>query len=386
MLRRWFARYVDVVIALAFLALAVVAIVTDDGLSAGDRVGASAEALAVAAALWHRRRAPLVLAAVTLASIVLRPLIPQAGDGVAYGVPALVSVYTSASLLEGAQLRVGAALGAAAAIALMIIDGQDFSGVVFYSLLFGAPWVGGRVIRLSRQRQTLLEDHAALLEVQRDEQARTAVADERQRIARELHDVVAHAISVVVLQARGGRRVVRSDPDAAHEAFDAIERTSATALGEMRRLLGLLRAEDDHALLPQPTLARVDALAEELRASGLPVEVTVEGEPAALPPGVDVSAYRIVQEALTNALKHAGPTRARVRVAYAEDAVVVEVIDDGPADAAAPRPVASPAAGGGHGLVGIRERVAFVGGDVHAGPHPAGGYAVSARLPYAAER
>ena len=237
------------------------------------------------------------------------------------------------------------------------------------------------MIRLSRQRQSLLEEQAVLLESQRDEQARAAVAEERQRIARELHDVVAHAISVVVLQSRGGRRVVGTEPERAREAFSAIERTSAEALSEMRRLLGLLRADEDQPMLPQPTLARLDALAEDLRASGLPVEVVVEGEPGDLPPGVDVSAYRIVQEALTNALKHAGPARARVRVAHEPGAVTIEVVDDGEGAAEAPR-----APGSGHGLVGIRERVAIVGGRVEAGPRPSGGYAVSARLPYAAER
>jgi signal transduction histidine kinase len=196
--------------------------------------------------------------------------------------------------------------------------------------------------------------------------------------------VVAHAISVVVLQSRGGRRLIDSEPDAARQAFDAIESTSSQALGEMRRLLGLLRADDDDSLLPQPTLARVEDLAAELRASGLPVELSLEGEPGVLPPGVDVSAYRIVQEALTNALKHAGPTRARVRVAYEADSVLVEVTDDG-AGANAPTNGSGPP-GSGHGLVGMRERVAIVGGELTAGPRPAGGYTVSARLPYAAER
>jgi signal transduction histidine kinase len=294
----------------------------------------------------------------------LRGVIPVGGDGTAYGIPILIAAYTVAAHLDGRPLIAGGALTAAMAVYLMITEGQDLGGVVFYSLLFGAPFVGGRIMRLLRG--------------QRDEKAKVAVADERQRIARELHDVVAHAISVVVLQSRGGRKVLDSDPAAAREAFDAIERTSSQALEEMRRLLGLLRAEDEPALLAQPTLERVGTLAGELRASGLPVEVVVEGEPVALPPGVDVSAYRIVQEALTNALKHAGPARARVRVAYEADSVLVEVSDDGTG--------AGNGNGTGHGLVGIRERVAIVGGELEAGPQAGGGYAVSARLPYAAER
>jgi signal transduction histidine kinase len=377
MVRRAWDRYGDVLLAVVFLAATAVQIAGDAKLSTSEQIGSGAMAVAVAVALSQRRRAPLVLAAVTLASMLARPLIPPGGDGTTYGLAALVATYTCAAELEGVALRAGAALSLATAVDLMITDGQDFGGVVFYSLLFGAPWVGGRLIRLGRQRE-------GLLEAQRDEQARAAVADERQRIARELHDVVSHAISVVVLQARGGRKVLDGDPAAARDAFDVIEATSTQALGEMRRLLGLLRTDDELALAPQPTLARVQDLAGELRASGLPVEVTVVGEPGALPPGVDVSAYRIVQEALTNALKHAGPASARVHVEFEHDAVVVEVMDDGQGGAGTAARAA--ANGSGHGLVGMRERVAIVGGEVDAGPRPEGGYAVRARLPYAAER
>jgi signal transduction histidine kinase len=381
--RQLVQRYGDALLAVAFLALTAVQVGADGSLSAPEKVGAGTMAVAVAVALSQRRRAPLALAAVTLASIVARPVIPPGGDGVSYGLAALVAAYTCASALEGRALLAGAALTGATAIVLMITDGQDFAGVLFYSLLFGAPWVGGRMIRLGRQRQRLLEKQAVLLEAQRDEQARAAVADERARIARELHDVVAHAISVVVLQARGGRRVLPTDPATAHEAFDVIESTSTQALGEMRRLLGLLRDDDGVAFAPQPTLARLDELAAEVRAAGLEVAVSVEGEAAPLPPGVDVSAYRIVQEALTNALKHAGPARAFVRVTYDDDAVLVEVTDDGLGAAA---PALNGVESGGHGLVGIRERVAIVGGSLDAGPRVEGGYAVRARLPDAAER
>jgi signal transduction histidine kinase len=364
MVRRVWQRFGDAVLAVVFFALAVAQSASDGSFSTFELVGSTAVALAVAVALWQRQRAPLALAALAFASLALRSVIPEGSDGSAYGIPILISVYTVAAHLEGRPLVAGATLTAACAVYLMITDGQDLGGVIFYSLLFGAPFAGGRMMRLMRR--------------QRDERAAHAVADERQRIARELHDVVAHAISVIVLQSRGGRRVLDDDPAAAREAFDNIERTSTEALEEMRRLLGLLRADGEPALLAQPTLARVEALAEELRASGLPVDVAVEGDPAPLPPGVDVSAYRIVQEALTNALKHAGPARALVRVAYEPGAVRVEVIDDGAGS--------GNGGGSGHGLVGIRERVAIVGGELEAGPRAAGGYAVSARLPYAAER
>jgi signal transduction histidine kinase len=195
------------------------------------------------------------------------------------------------------------------------------------------------------------------------------------RIARELHDVVAHAISVIVLQARGGRRVLQSDPGEALQALDAIERAGEQALTEMRRLLGLLRDGDEElALAPQPSLARIDDLAASLAETGLPVVVRVEGTPVSLPPGIDVTAYRIVQEALTNTLKHAGPARASVVVRYEPGAVELEVLDDGPGVAGGN--------GSGHGLAGIGERVAVYGGELASGRRPEGGYALRARLPF----
>jgi signal transduction histidine kinase len=183
----------------------------------------------------------------------------------------------------------------------------------------------------------------------------------------------------MVLQARGGRKVLGGDPDQARGAFDTIERTGQQALTEMRRLLGALRADDEElALAPQPSLSRLDALAAEVTRAGLPVDVRVEGEPTELPPGVDVSGFRIVQEALTNALRHAGPARALVFVRYGDGELDIEVSDDGAGSANG--------SGGGHGLVGIRERVAVYGGDFDAGRRPEGGYAVRARLPYADQR
>ena len=384
MLRGWLQRHGYTLVALAFVVGAGLEIAGDESLGTAEAVAASAAAIAVAAALSQAGRAPLALAGALLAVFVLRPVVPQGGEGAAYGIAAIIAPYVCALELEGRRRIAGAALCAATALYAGLLDGDEAGAdtLIFFVLLLGAPWAAGRVVRLSRQRQSLLEDRTRLLEIQRDERARAAVAEERQRIARELHDVVAHAISVVVLQARGGRRSLASDPQEAREAFDTIERTSTQALGEMRRLLGLLRSDGDAPFVPQPSLERIGALAEELRATGLPVEVSVDGEPVGLPPGVDVSAYRIVQEALTNALKHAGPTQARVRIAYVEDAVLVEVVVDGAEEV----PAAPLAPGSGNGLVGIRERVALVGGEVHAGPRDAGGYAVSARLPYGSER
>jgi signal transduction histidine kinase len=204
-----------------------------------------------------------------------------------------------------------------------------------------------------------------------------AVADERSRIARELHDVVAHDVSVMVVQAQGAARILEGDQPEVRAALGAIETTGRAAVDEMRRLLGVLRQSDEEiALAPQPSLAALGTLVDTVREAGLPVELEVVGEPTALPPGVDLSAYRIVQEALTNALKHAGPARARVVVRYGADAVELEVSDDGAGVSGAP--------GTGHGLVGMRERVALYGGDLQAGQRREGGWALRARLPLGA--
>jgi len=298
----------------------------------------------------------------------------------------LVVVFVFALYSLGANTRGRAAWVAVplvlACIAAFVTDDGDsfrWGDVAFATMLVGGPWAAGLALRLRRQSERHLTLRTVELEREREEKARAAVAEERARIARELHDVVAHAISVVVLQARGGRRMLAQAPEESEEAFTTIERTAEQALAEMRRLLGLLREGDEDLLhAPQPSLARLEALATRVRASGLPVEVTVEGEPVELPPGVDVSAYRIVQEALTNALKHAGPARAHVLVRYGDGAVEVEVADDGRGNGVG--------GGSGHGLVGIRERVAVYGGDFAAGSGPDGGYAVRARLPYGDER
>jgi signal transduction histidine kinase len=226
------------------------------------------------------------------------------------------------------------------------------------------------------------------------------VAEERGRIARELHDVVAHSVSVMVVQAGAARRTMAASPDQATTALGQIESTGRQALVELRRLLGLLRdgdRGDGAALTPQPGLEHLESLAAAAREAGLPVEVTVEGEPRPLPAGVDLSAYRIVQEALTNSLKHAGPARARVRVCYGREALEVQVTDDGRGERSAARAgeglvvvtigpdgvleLPGRRDGGGHGLIGMRERVALFGGTLEAGADPGGGYRVAARLP-----
>ena len=327
-------------------------------------------ALAFGASLLVRRRFPLVpllagLAVIELDNTVLKGL-AEAGI---FLVGFVVALYSAGRWARG-WLLVACCAVAGAAIPLAAIEpGQPvgFGDVAFFLVFFGAPIGAGRLFRHRSERERVLVD---------EHEARTAevVADERARIARELHDVVAHAISVIVLQARGARRMLAEHPEETRTALDAIERAGEQALGEMRRLLGMLRAADEQAALaPQPGLARLDELAAQVQAAGLPVEVRVEGVPAERPPGVDVSAYRIVQEALTNALKHAGPAHATVVVRYAADAVELEIVDDGAGG--------GDQGGSGHGLVGIRERVGVYGGEVESGARAEGGFGLRVRLP-----
>jgi signal transduction histidine kinase len=274
-----------------------------------------------------------------------------------------------------------AVFGLAAAIAITDPDpGLPLGDLLFFVLMLGTPWATGVAIRRRRASEGRLERRAVVLERDREQRAREAVGEERSRIARELHDVVAHGVSVMTLQAQGGARILDSEPEEARRAFAAIEETGRRSLVEMRRLLGMLRSDDDELpLAPQASLAQLDALVEQVRAAGLPVEVVREGDPRMLPPGIDLSAFRILQEALTNALKHSGATQARVLVRYGHGELELVVADSG---------IGAPAsdADGGHGLVGMRERVSVFGGELEAGSRPEGGYHVRVRLPLETER
>jgi len=236
-------------------------------------------------------------------------------------------------------------------------------------------WVVGVVIRVYRGSVERAEHRAALFAADREARAREAVAEERARLARELHDSVGHALNVVVLHAGAAQRIVDTKPELAREALDSIETASRQALGDIERMLGILRPPDEEACCDvTPGMAQLETLCGQMREAGLPVVLTVEGEARPLPSSLDLTAYRIVQEALTNTLKHAGKTRATVTVLYEQDALALEVVDDG-------RGVSAGAAGGGRGLVGMGERVATFRGELEAGPRAEGGFAVLARLP-----
>jgi signal transduction histidine kinase len=241
--------------------------------------------------------------------------------------------------------------------------------------IMGGAWGLGYALRGRRQEVEALADRSARLEREREEKARAAVAAERERIARELHDVVAHSLSVMVVQAQAADRVLEGEQASAREALASVHATGRQALVEMRRLVGLLRQREGHDLAPQPGLGRLDDLVDQMRDAGLPVELTIEGDRRPLAPGVDLSAYRIVQEALTNALKHAGAATARVAVRFRTDEVELEVVDDGRG------PGGANGGRGGHGLVGMGERVALYGGTLDLGPVDGRGFRVRARLP-----
>jgi signal transduction histidine kinase len=242
---------------------------------------------------------------------------------------------------------------------------------------FGVAWLIGDNQRVRRAYTRQLEQRALELEREKEEKAAQAVTEERARIARELHDVVAHYVSVMVVQAAGARRVLDKDPDAAKGALASVETAGRTALTEMRRMLEVLRT-DDSGMGPQPGLGEIDRLIENVREAGLPVTLKIEGSACCLPAGMDLAAYRIIQEALTNSVKHGGKAQATVTITYSEDVLEIEVLDDGRGAAAQ---LLSGLDGHGHGLIGMKERVALFGGVLEAGPVLTGGYRVFARMP-----
>ncbi|MGA5122461.1 sensor histidine kinase [Streptomyces pseudogriseolus] len=303
----------------------------------------------------------------------------------------LVIVYTVAAVGARWASRVALAAGLCAAPLAQLRwpspHSSTFENVALSIILavpFALAWVLGDSIRTRRAYFAQLEERAARLEKEREAQAKVAVAAERARIARELHDVVAHNVSVMVVQADGAAYVLDAAPDQAKKALETISGTGRQALAEMRRLLGVLRTgehQEAGEYVPQPGLQQIEDLVEQCRESGLPVDFKVEGTPRELPRGVELTAYRIVQEALTNTRKHGGPNAgASVRLVYFDDGLGLLVEDDGKG---APHELYEEGGfdGQGHGLIGMRERVGMVGGTLDAGPRPGGGFRISALLP-----
>jgi len=262
-------------------------------------------------------------------------------------------------------------------IQVLIFAAAGFAGLLGRTHRAYLQEVEARAERAEAERE-----QQAALEATRAEEAKLAVADERLHIAQELHDVLAHTLSVIAVQAGTGAHVLDTQPEEARRALENIAATSRASLGELPQLLGVLRSDgESKAYMPAPCLGELDRLVAEVTAAGVPVQMTVEGSPDDITPGVELAAYRIVQEALTNVLKHAGPARTEVTVGCADSAVTIEVTDDGPGNPAPPAVKGAAEVGGGQGLAGMRERIAVFGGDLRAGPRPGGGFTVRARLP-----
>ncbi|HMI21911.1 MAG TPA: histidine kinase [Gaiellaceae bacterium] len=333
--------------------------------------------IAILAPLLARRRFPF--AAPAAVYLYCAAISFYNGNLVTFSFGIFLAVLTSAFLMgmlpDRSQSVSGLAIGVGAAAIVVHNDpDQGWGDFFFISLLFTIVWLAGNALgaKLTQYRQA--EERAARLEREREERARTAVAEERARIARELHDVVGHSVSVMTVQASGVRRLLRPEQEREREALLIVEQTGREALAEMRRLVDVLRRpEEAPALAPQPSLQHLDKLVDQVRESGLNVELKVEGDVAKLPASVDLAAYRLVQEGLTNTLKHAQAHRAEVLVRYGNGEVEVVVADDGNGTGGG--------AGGGHGLVGLRERIAVAGGELDAGPRTGGGFQVRARLP-----
>ena len=346
----------------------------------------AAAAVAMTVPLAWRRLAPLPVLAVVFVPLFAMRAAGQELDSAYIMAVLILAFHAVGAHCERRRAIAGLGLGLSLLAVLLLFenlvsspsDQQPAVGdFIFLGGILGVVWAGSVALRERSLRAGELEQRADRLEHEREERARVAVAEERARIARELHDVVAHSVSVIAVQTGSMRRRLSRDRPQDAEELSAVERTAREALAEMRRLLGLLRSDDDgHSLAPQPGMGQLERLVEQVRSAGLPVELAVKGEPRPLPPGVDLAAYRIVQEALTNVLKHAHAGRAVVAVRHTERGLELEIADDG-------RGQSGTSTGDGHGLVGMRERVALYGGSLDANPRSEGGFSVRATLPVA---
>jgi signal transduction histidine kinase len=392
---KWFIYHpsgTDILITLAFAALALLNLYVNWGTNSQlSSITALVLTLLVVMPLIFRRRYPLgVLIFMTLAVITFRAFSIPESSFIFY---ALLLAFFSAGAYGQQRFR----NWVRGASFLLVIGWLTYSiffqqrgsdvptQTILYQLsvlllnvfLFAAAWWIGEVFRTRDQRELELQERTKQLEKERDENARRAVMDERVRIARELHDVVAHHVSVMGIQAGAARRILKQQPEKANDVLSQIEASSRQAVAELQRLLGFLREQNQvDDISPQPSLKQLDILFNQMRLTGLSISFKIEGEERPLPPGVDLSAYRIVQEALTNTLKHAGPVSADVTIRYMSDAVDLEIKDNGNTPLSE-----SNQENKGRGLIGMRERVSLHGGEFQAGRLPEGGFIVKAKLP-----
>jgi signal transduction histidine kinase len=377
--RRWIARarradrrVVDRVFAAAFVVAGEIELLV--GWDGGDGLLPLVllVAFAYSSLAWRRSR-PLVVCLVifgswtfaNLALVDVQPLqLPL--------VSALIACYATGAYTSGREALAAPFVVVAGMTGVTVtFEDQVFTDFVFPTSFALIAWLAGRGVRTRTRLTEELHEASVQAQEAHEQEVARAAADERRRLAREMHDVVAHSVSVMVVQAGGARRILERDPARAVDAAAHIEEVGRAALAEMRRLLGLLHHGDERA--PQPTLRELGSLVERTRAAGLPVSLTVEGEPRSLPAGVDLAAYRVVQEALTNAIRHAGAAPTEVTVRWEPSHLELEIVDNG-----------APAAnghGGGHGLVGMEERVRLYDGELRTGRRAGGGFEVVARLP-----
>jgi signal transduction histidine kinase len=369
-------RTLDAAIALAVLAEGWVEVLAWSTLEGTRLLAGLGIAAMVAAGVLLRRRSPFAAIALGVGALVLADVLgPDLTDHTAGPFFAVLLItYTAGTRLEGRRLAAAFLLGSALVVASLAARGDDHivSNLVFsITFAIGAPMMFGQLMVYRSRLNRALREKARRAEDERRREGESAALEERTRIAGELHDVVAHALSAMTVQASAARRLSERDPALARDAFATVEHTGREALAELRRLLGVLRKEDEElALAPQPSLTHIDSLVRRARAAGLPVELTVSGAVRALPAGVDLTAYRLVQEALGGARDTGHAGRAEVLIAYGDEAVRVDVADDGAAE--------------GRRLLGMRERVAVYGGELASAPVPEGGWRVSARLPLGA--
>jgi signal transduction histidine kinase len=332
--------------------------------------------IAIVAPLFLRRRYPFGAPAAVVVAIVVTSFVDVEYINSEF-IPFLAATATGMlfGMLPQRNRAVAGLLLVFAAIGIVgHLQGDHAGDFTFPAIVFGISWTVGYGLDWKFRETEEARERAERAERLREEEARQAVADERTRIARELHDIVGHSVSVMTVQAAGVRSLLRPHQEREREALQVVEQTGREALAEMRRLVGVLRRpEEAPALAPQPSLEHLDKLVQQAHEAGLPVKLRVEGEPVQLPAGVDLTAYRLVQEGLTNAIKHANARHADVLVRYEDGRVELTVTDDGAGDGTGES--------GGHGLVGMRERITVYGGELEAGPLPQGGYRLHATLP-----
>jgi signal transduction histidine kinase len=383
----WLRRHAFGVDAtIAGLAVLVLVVLSPGGYQHPELTALLSFALLVPLA-WRRRRPVRATAVVVVGCLLELVLLPDDFLPANAAAPAMVYALAAYAPRRAGQVGLGTGLVGAALAAVFYFGNGDVGNSLISAFVIGvlvvAAWALGDLRRARLQQVADLEERARLLELEREQEMQLAASTERARIAREMHDVVAHSLSVVIAQADGGRYAGQADPAAATSALEQISSTGRQALAEMRKLLGVLREGDGQEFAPQPDVAAIDQLVADVRSSGLDVELVVEGTPRPLPAGPQLAAYRIVQESLTNVLKHAGPAgHAWVRLHWRPDALELSVEDDGRGAAAA----IMEGDGQGQGLLGMRERAQLHGGRLTAAPRTGGGFGVSAVLPYRASR